>query len=205
MLNKNFLILYKVIFATLCLYAVAQENITLILRGTYDFVNYWSYFTNLSNLFAGVMLLVSAYVLWRRVKSKNLDLFRGASTLYMVITGVVFAVLLSGADPSELTAVPIDNTIMHQIIPVAMLVDWIINPPKKRISFVRSLWWLAFPLGYVFISLIRGALTDWYPYDFLDPAVGGYQAVFITVGGIVVFVLIMAWLMTRLPLKPKKK
>lgn len=207
MINKKFLIAYKVFFAGLGLFAILQEIVTLIGRGTYNFVNFWSYFTNQSNLLAEIMLLVGAYALWRGIKSDKIELLRGASSLYMVITGVVFAVLLSGGDPSKLTAVPIDNTILHQIMPIVMVLDWIINPPAKRLKFVKSLLWLAYPIFYAVCALIRGALTDWYPYDFFDPNVSnGYLNVFITILGIAGFVIAMAWVMTRLPFKkPLKK
>jgi hypothetical protein len=205
MFNKKFLITYKVFFAGLGLFAVLQETITLINRGSYNFVNFWSYFTNQSNLFAEIMLVVSAYALWRGVKSEKLALLRGASSLYMVITGIVFAVLLSGGDPSKLTAVPIDNTILHQIMPIVMALDWVINPPTARLKFVKGLLWLVYPIFYAICALVRGALTNWYPYDFLDPtASSGYLNVFITIFEIAGFVVAMDWLMTRLPFKKSK-
>lgn len=200
------MISYKIFFALLGIYALAQENIVIINRGTYNFVNFWSYFTNQSNLFAQIMLLVGAYALWRGVASQKITLLRGASSLYMIITGVVFALLLSGGDPSKLTAVPIDNMIMHQIMPVALLVDWLLNPPVKRLGFVKGLLWVIYPLLYVACALIRGALTGWYPYPFLDPAQsGGYGAVAITVIGITIFVVIIVWLLTRLPVGKTNK
>ncbi len=205
MLSKNFRILYKVLFASLGLYAIAQETIVIIGRGTYDFVNFWSYFTNQSNLFTAIVLLVSAYALWRGYKWKHLDLFRGASTIYMIITGVVFALLLSGGDIKTLTAVPIDNTILHEIIPIALVIDWLIHPPAKRIPFVRSLLWLVYPIFYAACALVRGALTGWYPYPFFNPEPNGYGPVVVTIIGISAFVIAMAWLLTRLPLKRKKK
>lgn len=205
MLSKNFHIVYKVFFASLGLFAIAQETIVVINRGTYNFVNFWSYFTNQSNLFAAIVLLVSAYALWRGYKWKHLDLFRGASTIYMVITGVVFAVLLSGGDIKTLTAVPIDNTILHEIIPIALVIDWLINPPAKRVSFVRSLLWLVYPVVYAACALIRGALTNWYPYPFFNPESGGYGPVAVTIVGISVFVIALAWVLTRIPLTSKKK
>ena len=202
---KNFRIFYKVLFASLGLYAIAQETIVIIGRGTYNFVNFWSYFTNQSNLFTAIVLLVSAYALWRGYKWKHLDLFRGAATIYMIITGVVFAVLLSGGDTKDLTAVPIDNTILHELIPIALVVDWLINPPVKRIPFVRALLWLVYPIVYAACALIRGALTGWYPYPFFNPEPNGYGPVAVTIAAISLFVIALAWLLTRIPFTRKKK
>lgn len=197
--NKKLLIAPKVFFGLLGLGAVTQEIVTLIDRGTFNFINFYSYFTNQSNTYAGIMLLISAFFIWKGIKSPNLALFRGAASLYMIITGVVFAVLLSGEDPSKLTAVPIDNTILHYIMPVVLLLDWILDPPAKRLAFGRALVWLAYPITYVICALIRGANSGFYPYGFLNPANGGYGTVLLYVIGITGFVVIMTWFMTRLP------
>jgi hypothetical protein len=203
MTYKKFLIAYKIFFALLGLYAIAQETIVLIARGTYNFVNFWSFFTNQSNLFADVMLLVGAYALWRGISSPKLDLIRGASSLYMIITGVVFALLLAG-EPN-LVAVPIDNTILHETIPVAMLLDWLLNSPAKRLGFKKGLLWIIYPLFYAACALVRGALTNWYPYPFLNPGPDhNYGPVAVTIVEISAFVILMAWLMTRLPLGKAK-
>ncbi|MGA8046237.1 MAG: Pr6Pr family membrane protein, partial [Dermatophilaceae bacterium] len=69
----------------------------------------------------------------------------------------------------DLTAVPWDNTVLHYIVPVAMLVDYLLDRPRRRLSFRASLLWLIYPLAYAGYSLIRGAIVDWYPYPFLDP------------------------------------
>jgi len=96
-------------------------------------------------------------------KISDVDLFRGAAALYMATTGIIFSVLLAGLDV-ELTAVPWDNLVLHYIMPAAMLLDWIINRPKHRISFKRALVWLVYPLAYVAYSLGRGRtgyFTGW--------------------------------------------
>lgn len=128
-------------------------------------------------------------------------MLRGAATLYMVTTGIVFAVLLAGIEGIVLTAVPWDNIVLHYIIPIAALVDWIIDPPRSRIGFKKALVWMIFPLVYVVYSLLRGPLVDWYPYPFLDPTTQGYGGVAVVSVGIAATVLVLIWLLTRLPLK----
>ena len=46
-----------------------------------------------------------------------------------------------------------------------------------RLSVRDGLLWLAFPLAWTGVTLVRGALDGWYPYPFLDPANGGYGQV----------------------------
>ena len=196
MKNKHIILAsYKIGFALLGLSAVATEIIVLSQRGVFDAANFFSFFTILSNVFAAFVLMVSAIYVVRRSKSKRLDSFRGAATLYMVLTGVVFAVLLSGLDPRLLTAVPWDNTVLHYILPVILLIDWLIDPPRARISTRSVLLWLAFPQLYVAYSLLRGPIVGWYPYPFLNPANGGYDAILLVCVVITIFAVIAGFLL----------
>lgn len=201
MSNKKFLVSYKLFFALLGFSAIVTEIATLVERGYFNPSNFFSFFTIESNSFAAAVFLLSALAVVSSRRSRVVELLRGASTLYMVTVLIVFDVLLASLDASLLTAVPWDNTVLHYIIPLAVLGDWIIDPPKKRIAFRSSLVWLVFPLLYVAYSLIRGAIVDWYPYPFLDPATNGYVGIAIVSIGISAFVLALAWLLTRLPRK----
>jgi hypothetical protein len=82
-------------------------------------------------------------------------------------------------------------------MPIAVIADWLIDPPDRRISFRTSLVWLAYPLVWTGYTLVRGALTGWYPYPFLDPANGGYATVALYVAAILVFGMalcaVVAW------------
>jgi hypothetical protein len=81
----------------------------------------------------------------------------------------VFSLLLAGLEGVEFTAVPWDNVVLHYLMPVLIVLDWVVAPPVARIPFRRGLLWRAIPLAYVVFSLIRGRYAHWYPYPFLDP------------------------------------
>ncbi len=104
-------------------------------------------------------------------------LFRGAATLYLAITGVVFSLLLAGIEGAEFTAVAWDNVVLHYLMPIAIVADWVIDSPRVRIPFRQGVIWLVYPIAYVVFCLIRGASDGWYPYPFLDPDLRGYSAV----------------------------
>ncbi|HEY0451541.1 Pr6Pr family membrane protein [Actinophytocola sp.] len=139
--------------------------------------NLLSYFTVLSNVFGAGVLLVGAF---RPVP----DLVRGAAALYLGMTGLVFALLLSGADLGLLE--PWANSVLHHVLPVVAVLDWLLVPPRRGIPMARSLWWLAFPAAYLAYTLVRGAIVDWYPYPFLDPRPRGYPHVITMSVGIAV-------------------
>jgi hypothetical protein len=192
---------YELCFGLLGLYALAQENIVHAHRGDYDFSGIWSYFTNQSNLIVVVVALTSSLsiLFWKGKTWKHQDYLRGAATLYIIITGVVYAVLLNNANP----AVMFDHHVLHQVMPIAMVIGWIIHPPSARIPYVRSLWWLVYPLVYAVYALVNGAVTGTYFYAFLDPRDSGFLPVFVTIGVLILFAAFVTRILTLLPLRRK--
>lgn len=188
--NKTFLISYKTFFALLGFSAIITEIATIVERGRFNSLNFLSYFTIETNILVFVTLLLSALAV-AAGKNGRLDVLRSAATVYILIVGIGFSLLLAGVDGLTLTAVPWDNTVLHYIVPVAMLVDFLIDRPKRSLSFKKSLGWLLFPIAYVAYSLTRGMFTGWYPYPFLDPATKGYLAVALTVAGLFALGLVL--------------
>ena len=199
MLNKKQCISYKIFFALLGFAAVVTEISTLVERGTFNPVNFFSFFTIESNLLAVVALLVSAISVAANYSSKKLDFFRGATTLYMVTTGIIFSVLLAGIENATLTAVPWDNIVLHYIMPIVLAVDWILDRPKAVIQFRTACLWLLFPLVYFAYSIIRGSITGWYPYPFLNADMNGYGKLSVTSLALVVFLLVLIKIVTLVP------
>lgn len=196
--NTRILAKYKIVFGLLGLSAIITEITALSSKNIFIPANFFSFFTIESNVFAAIILILSAIFMIQKKSYATFDLLRGAATLYMVTTGIVFSVLLAGIENSVLTAVPWDNTVLHYIMPIILIADWILDPPKKTISFKHGLLWLIFPLVYVTYSLIRGAIVGWYPYPFLNPASSGYLGVLVTSLGITVTVLVLTWVLLRL-------
>lgn len=130
--------------------------------------NHFSYFTVLSNLAGAAVFGIG---LIRPVP----DAVRGAVTTYLLTTMVVYAVLLRDADVQTPSFA---NAVLHGVVPVLMVLDWILVPPTKPIRLRTAALWLIIPALYLVYSLIRGPIAGWYPYPFLDPAVaGGYGMV----------------------------
>ena len=161
-------------FAVLGLVAILVQMLDLAGKGVLNPVNFFSYFTIQSNLIAIVALLWAA-ANWQGSYTPRLDFFRGAATTYLTITFIVFALLLADTDVD--TAIVWVDRVLHRLLPVVVLVDWLIDPPVRRIEFRQSLKWLTYPLAWVAYTMIRGTIVGWYPYPFLDPANGGYAAV----------------------------
>jgi uncharacterized protein YacL len=183
MTKKAYLIIYKVFFALLGFSALVTEVATLVERGTFNSINFFSFFTVQVNTLVVIVFLISAIFLALN-KSKKLDNLRSATTVLILMVGIGFALLLAGLEGVALTAVPWDNTVLHYIIPVAVLVDFIIDSPQTKQRFKKLLIWLVYPAAYVTYTLIRGATVGWYPYPFLNPANSSYAQVLVAVAGL---------------------
>lgn len=191
------LVAYKVAFGLLGLSAIATEIVVLMSRDVFAPANFFSFFTIQSNLFATAVLIASGVFALKRSTPNWLGAVRGAATLYMLTTGIIFAALLSGLDAGILTAVPWDNTVLHYIMPFAMVVDWLLDPPKALIPFKRAALWLIYPAAYLAYTLVRGPIVGWYPYPFLNPANSGCIGVALVCVGVAVTILTLTWIVAR--------
>ncbi len=191
--------IFEGFFGLLGLYALAQEVIVRWQRDELDLVNLWSHFTYQSTLTAVVALLASTITIWKGVESRSIDLLRGAATLYMIVTGVVYAVLLNNADP----AVMFDHHVMHQVIPIFMVVSWFWwHRPAWRIPYATTTTWLIYPLVYaVYVLAIYGNVTGDYIYSFLDPADGEELSVLRMIVLLTLAAAVASWIMAHLPLR----
>jgi hypothetical protein len=175
--------------------AILVQMLDLADRGVLNPVNFFSYFTIESNLIAVAALLWAAAAS-HGGPNPRLDFFRGAATTYMTVTFVVFALLLADTDVD--TAIVWVDRVLHRVIPIVLMADWLIDPPAARIELRRAWWWVAFPLAWVVYTMIRGAIVGTYPYPFLDPANGGNGAVLgysvAILVGMLLFIYAIVWI-----------
>lgn len=178
MSNRIAPVVFRLAFAAASLGAMAFQFLAIHIPRGYNPVNFFSYFTNLSNILISIVFIVTAVRLLstRNSPTPRDTAVRGAAVVYIAFVGLVFNTLLQDADLSNVD--PVVNVILHYVLPIAALVDWIIWPPKNRMPFSVVWWWMIFPAAYAVFSVVRGAIDGIYPYPFFDPAaVGGYGAV----------------------------
>lgn len=196
--NNQFLIFYKLFFALLGFSAIITEIAVINERGVFVPANFFSFFTIETNMLVIVTLILSALAIAARKKPHWLDVLRGMTTVFILVVGIGFAVLLSGLEDVALTAVPWDDIVLHYIIPIAVMVDFFLDRPAHRLRFKTSLLWIIYPVLYVVYSLIRGSIVGWYPYPFLNPTLSGVGSVLVTVLGLVVLGIVLILLVTRM-------
>jgi hypothetical protein len=185
----------RVLLGALALAAVAVQLVHGIDTPPFSATEFFSYFTIESNLIAaGVLIVAGLHALRGGSRSDRLDAWRGAATLYMAITGIVYSAMLAGQDSELLAWV---DLVLHYAMPVALVVDWAIDLPRRPIPFRRAIAWLVFPAAFIVYTLARGAIADWYPYPFVDVADRGYPAVIVTTlilgAGMLAAIALLAW------------
>ncbi|GHG55366.1 hypothetical protein GCM10012320_27170 [Sinomonas cellulolyticus] len=161
-----------------------------------DIPQLYSEFTVQSNLAVGLVLIASAA--WRRERLPRWwDHLFGALAFYMVMTGIIYVVLV--APPSEpwwTLDMYWPQMIHHRIVPLVMALDWLLVTRTVRGPWWRPFAWMIYPAAFLAFSWIRGAIDGWYVYDFLDPTLdGGWAAVFVTTGEVLVAFLVVALLL----------
>jgi len=155
--------------------------------------NFFSFFTIQSNIIGVVAVITAALAGPAARRSVWLSQLRGAATLYMGITGMIFSLLLSGADVQ--TPIPWVNSVLHYVFPLFIVIDWLVDRSVRPLSFRQGLIFLAYPVAYGAFCLIRGPIVDWYPYPFLDPRVHGYLYVTVMMIFVALVGLALAWLL----------
>jgi hypothetical protein len=160
----------RLVAAVAGLVAIVVTTRSAAAAGTFRFFDFFGYFTIQSNaIFAGVLGLAAVTAIAGRRAGPALSFARGAATTYMVIVGLVYNALLTGADVGVL--VPWANAILHVVLPIYAVIDWVLVADRTPLAWrwlplvlVYPILWVAVVLGR---QVIEGA-GGWVPYPFLN-------------------------------------
>ena len=162
-------------FAVILQLVIMMNNNAAARIGTLETIsNFLSYFTILSNILVAVCL-TTALIMPRSAMGRFFSNYKtqSALTLYIFIVGLVYNLVLRGIWEPEGWQLLADN-LLHVVVPLIFLAYWLIFIPRKMLQWSDLFPWLIFPLLYLIYSLIRGAMTGWYPYPFLHAGNHGY-------------------------------
>ena len=179
----------RVAVAVLVLAALLTSTLTAIRDGS--LAQHLSFFTNQSNL-AFALLLLAGTALSRRRRPPWWDDLRGAATFYLVMTGIIYALLVAPLDELLRWDIGWTGIVLHRLAPVAALLDWLLSPQRRTPSARRVLGWLTYPIVYLVATWLRGGVTGWYPYAFLDPTASSWPQVLATTGVVLLAFLLFA-------------
>lgn len=183
---------YRLGFALLTFVAAAVQ-----LSQSTNVANFFSFFTIQSNLIGAAVLLVAAVMVPK--PDLKWDLIRGGVTIYLALTGVIYNTLLVEITEQLQTTIPWVNDVLHKVMPIVMVIDFLLIPLAHRITWKQATVWTIYPMLYLVYSLVRGRIVDWYPYPFLDPREqGGYGRVLVFSIVVLVGFLACTWVLTEI-------
>lgn len=159
--------------------AAVLAGVVLTATGPATVTGLLPYFTIQSNIGYGT------FAAWAAFRGRDTPpALKGAVTLYVVITGLVYHLVLtnpaSGFAVGPVHRTPLEaigNQLLHTVVPLLAVLDWLLFDERSRFRWRHALYWLAFPLGYLAFALIRGLIVDKYPYPFINVDELGYDGV----------------------------
>ncbi|MGI4806372.1 MAG: Pr6Pr family membrane protein [Janthinobacterium lividum] len=143
------------------------------------FIQLLSYFTIESNL----LIATSLTVIILLPNTKINRFFSKISTttaiaVYIFIVSLVYNLVLRPFWHPKSPYQP-DDELLHLIVPILYIFYWLFFLPKQGLAWKQLPGWLLFPALYLVYILVRGALSGFYPYFFLDVKSYGYLQVLI--------------------------
>jgi hypothetical protein len=175
-MNEKAILVYRIIFAALSWFTIIAGtiNYTIVSGELLPWFNGFKSFTMQTNLMVTIWLTLA--IIWHNkpeTLEKIMGPLKGAFTLYITITFLFFAVLLSWMyTPTGFAA--FSNLVLHYITPIAFIIDWILTENKKRYKWSYMLYWIVYPIGYLVFAFIHGTFTGNYLYYFLDVTIFGF-------------------------------
>ncbi len=144
-------------------------------------VEFFSYFTILSNALAAVALAAPLVAPAGRLAAwSEKSGPRAAIATYLAITAVVYHTMLAHTwDPHGLRLVA--TTLNHTITPAAFLLDLALRGGEGEARWIAALKAMAFPALFGAWTLAHGAVSGFYPYPFMDVTKRGYPPVLLTI------------------------
>ncbi|MGI4858421.1 MAG: Pr6Pr family membrane protein [Janthinobacterium lividum] len=113
-----------------------------------------------------------------------------AIVLYIVFVGLAYNLLLRGLwTPTGYRRLL--NESLHSILPILCALYWVLFVPRFHLNLRKCLFWLVYPLAYLFITLWRGSRSDFYPYFFIDVDELGYPDVLFNAAMLVLAFLVL--------------
>jgi hypothetical protein len=201
MLFKIFLVALRLLTGIGLIVSVVWQVTDRTLNNNFRPFEYFAYFSIVTAIFAGALLLVVGVRALRNLEEgKRLEIARLSLTVAMVVVGVVYHALLSDVandvrDGDYVWPV-FPNEFIHTYAPILIVLEYLVSQKTFNIRLRAALWVAVFPLVWLMFSVIRGSITNWWPYWFINPNgeagligmlsyIGAITAFFLTLGFIV--------------------
>jgi hypothetical protein len=171
--NKILKTIFRISLIAICLYGIIL-NITSWGDNWFGIL---SYYTLQSNI---VVLIFFSFLLLRNAWTKKTisPTVKGGVTVCITLTFIIYHFILRPTmftmDAARAYNASLANTMVHYIVPIMTIADWLLFDKKGLMKKLDPVKWLIIPLAYLIFSLVRAELGSFastesrYPYFFLD-------------------------------------
>ncbi len=193
---RRFIGVSRGVLALVVLVSVVYQITDRLTHNVFHPGEYFAYFTIQTSLMDVVVLGVGAWLAFTTPRDTRLfTIVRVCIVGFAVVTCVVYNLLLRDLPPEPGYVWPVwPNEVLHVWAPILLVLDWLFAPGRVNLRLRASFWVLIYPLAWVAFSLVRGVLTGWWPYPFLDPTgPAGWLGVVEYIVGIAAFFLLSSF------------
>lgn len=142
---------------------------------TTHLIQFFSYFTIETNVLITVVVMIAAAAP-QAEQIQTRPSLRSALVVYIVVVGLVYAVLLRNLwhpQGAQLLA----DIVLHDVIPFLYPIFWLAFLPKGSLRWADPAMWLVYPIIFFLYSMARGLAFGVYPYPFIDADKLGFERV----------------------------
>ena len=202
--NGRFKQLYRLFFLFVCEEGIILQYAGMADKG--DLKMLTCYYTILSN----ILCFVYFTVLVVAQRKKENALIRGAVTMCIAVTGLVYHFMLNGFMGTAagagvpVTALSVSNILVHYAVPILVILDYFLFVPKGQYKSLYPLAWLVLPYAYFAFAMVRAEVsprtftgfggTSRYPYPLLDVDLYGWDKVILIVLAVTVAFITLGYL-----------
>lgn len=163
-------------FAVITQYVLMLEN-SAVSMGEAT-IRFFSFFTILTNILVAVYFSFQVF----EAKHPKLRIHRPgtltALTVYITVVGLGYQILLRHLwSPTGLQWLV--DELLHSVIPVLVILYWYLYEHTTAVDFRRMVTWLLYPFVYLTYIILRGHISGFYPYPFVNVTDLGLAQVFI--------------------------
>lgn len=201
--NKNIQILFQTIYCTLGVIGLFSSLGLFAAEFNKDF---YVYYTNLSNYICIGFMFASLFFTMKKANKKEdgpvtlAPAFKFMSMIMIMVTFLVYNILLAKDKSVVEYFTSINNLIMHLILPILFILDWVLFYEHGKTEWHYPLLSLIMPLVYVAFILIRGAIINHdtatlvYPYFFLNVDELGWGGFFMWLSILILAFVVIGYL-----------
>jgi hypothetical protein len=200
MIYNTSLGLLRILTGSALLGSVAWQVTDRLANNNFRPGEYFAYFSIVAAIVAGSFLVATGLALVQnKADSKKIEIARLSFTVAMIVVGVVYHLLLADAPgdvrDGDYVWPVLPNEVIHTYGPILIVIDYLLSRKAFQIKLRAALWVAVFPLTWLLFSVIRGLITNWWPYWFINPnEEGGVPGMLTYIAAITSFFLILGFL-----------